>query len=311
MDKGQQQPKLKQLNPFAISSESRSLHYAARILTVAIAVGAFVLSFNALTSLAEAAGIANALSWVWAASVDGFILIATVATFVLQNKGKSRFYAWSILILFVVISVFGNGWHAVLATTDGFKLPTWAAVVITAIPPATLFLSIHLLILMIQPNEDQRKELDRNRKKSERLKAIEDKEIERLETQELRKEIRESRAAELVSGATYTATPIAAPPQIIPPQSVVPLASPQPIQQLPANYPQSPVPYPQPYQSVAETTGGSGVGMSDSQMIEYLEERLALNEDLPTGAAVARMLNKGERTGQNFIKKFKEGRGLI
>lgn len=286
--------------PFAISADSRFLHYSARILTIGIAMGAFVLSFNALTDLAVAAGISPEFGWLWAASVDGFILIATVAAFVLQNKGKSRYYAWTILILFVLLSIFGNGWHAVLATDAAPSLPTAVAVLITAIPPITLFLSIHLLVLMVQPDQEQKKVIDRYRKRNERLRIIEEKEIERLEEAEVRKGIRDSHASKMITGApmplsTQTTVPI--PPQISTAPPVLTGITPSS---------QEPV-----AQSALVGKNATETILNDVEMTEYLRELLELGKELPSGAAVARMMGKSERTGQNFIKKFKGEVGIL
>lgn len=164
-----------------VSSESRLLHMTARILAAVVAVGAAVLSFDALTQLAVASGISSQLAWLWAIVVDGFILIATISVFALRKRGRKAL-AWPFFILglFVVISIIGNGLHPILRADElqlsgtpalgenGSTLPFWAAAVVTAVPPIALFLAIHLLTVMVTPSKDMEKEIVRESKAAER-----------------------------------------------------------------------------------------------------------------------------------------------
>lgn len=160
-----------------VSSENKWLHRTARALTVVVAAAAAILSFDALTQLAIAAGISPALGWIWAVLVDGFILIATISVFALRKRNKKALaWAFFILGLFVFISIIGNGLHPILIAEelqlsgtpelDGGKLPFWAAVAVTAVPPIALFLAIHLMTVMITPSSDQEKALVKEEQKA-------------------------------------------------------------------------------------------------------------------------------------------------
>lgn len=162
-----------------VSSENRWLHIAARALTVVVAVAAAVLSFDALTQLAVAAGISPQLGWIWAVLVDGFILIATISVFALRKRSRGALaWAFFILGLFVAISIVGNGLHPILRADElnlsgtpeleGGGLPFWAATLVTAVPPVALFLAIHLITVMITPSKEQEKVLVREEAKAER-----------------------------------------------------------------------------------------------------------------------------------------------
>jgi hypothetical protein len=304
----------KNKSPFALSSDSKVLHVSARILTVFIAVGAFVLSFSALSDLAVASGILPELGWVWALSVDGFIIINTLAAFSLQNKGKSGIYAWSILVLFVILSIFGNAWHAVLTTTD-YKLPLAVSVIITAIPPITLFLSVHLLILMVQPTKEQKLETERLKKKQERLRAIEEREIEKLEKEAVRRQVRESKAAEMIRQPSTPAKPQASTP--VPPiRQETTQIEPAP-QGMKASYGEtsSPLTRPDTLSVLVDETPNADSEkfnriLTESEVFSILVERIANNEKLPSGKTVGEWIGKSERTGQNLVKKFKSEQGL-
>lgn len=272
--------------PAAVASDSKALNYATRVIVILVALGAAVLSFDALTSLAESAGIRREFSWVWAVVIDGFIMVATFAAFALRDRdGKSKYYAWTTLVVFVLFSIGGNAWHAAIAT-EGYVLPIEAAVVVTAIPPLALFLAIHLLILMVSPSHEQKEEMIRLRKKQERLRIIEEKELERIEKAALIRDINESKASQIVS-----VTPVPVQPSLkpIPPIGEAPLA----IQRVDM-------------QAIEEAPTGLAVVMSEAQVEVKLLELHETGEQLPTGKTVAQWLGKSERTGQNLLKKFRE-----
>lgn len=216
-----------------VHSSSRWLHSATLILVIAIAAGAGVLSFDGLTSLASASGIRPELAWVWALVVDGFILVATFATYVLKDRvAEDRFkkyYAWFVLGLFVTISIFGNAWHAVIIQ-ESIVLPDWVKICVSAIPPVAFFLAGHLLIIMMTPTEEEKKEHKRDIAREERKQRMKDKELiseeKILDTNLKRKE--ESVASELVTKVEETKistsvpavkAPVVKEPMIYPPES--------------------------------------------------------------------------------------------
>ena len=176
-----------------VSSESRLLHWTARILTIIVAGSAAILSFDALTQLAVAAGVTGALAWIWAVVVDGFILIATISVFALRKRGrKALIWPFVILGLFVLISIIGNGLHPILRADElqlsgtpdfGGKLPFWAATIVTAIPPIALFLAIHLLTVMVTPSENQEKQIAKEEKAAERVQQKLQQETDKLKVE--------------------------------------------------------------------------------------------------------------------------------
>jgi len=280
----------------AVSSDSKILHSTTRIVVVLVAIGAAILSFNALTALAEASGIRADFSWIWAVVVDGFILVATFAAFALKDRGKSKYYAYSTLGVFVVISIIGNAWHAAIAK-QGYALPIQAAVIVTAIPPLALFLAIHLLIIMVSPTEEQKEELARQKKRRDRLRAIEEKELERLEKAELIRDLKESQALKIAEEASISPAPkraLAPTVEKVPlsttSNSVTPIITPVPI---PAetNY--------------TETAVQPKILLTEPEVEAKLLQMVEAGQILPTGKTVAEWLGKSERTGQNLVKKFK------
>lgn len=115
---------------------------------VLLALGGFVLSFNALTDLAVHSGIIPELAFLWPLIVDGFIVVATAAAFALKQRGRRvTWYPWTALILFSAVSVAGNASHAVNA--DNVTVPVWVATVVSSVPAIALLIASHLLVVMI------------------------------------------------------------------------------------------------------------------------------------------------------------------
>lgn len=289
------------MTPGALQADSRILHYTTRLVVVLVAIGAAILSFDALTALAQASGIRPEFSWIWAIVIDGFIMVATLATFALQNRSKSsRYYAWTTLAIFVVFSILGNAWHAAISKTD-FVLPIWVSVIVTAIPPLALFLAIHLLVIMVSPTQEQREEFARQTSKRERLRKLEEKELEKAEKESLAKEIREATAAAKRIAAPVkkeepVSSNVAAPPTKVTSSPTASLVK-EVVNQEPDKPTLSAVENLN-YESEEEF-------LSEAQAMNKLRDLLENGKPLPTGKAVGAWLGKSERTGQNLVKKFK------
>ncbi|OZE92130.1 DUF2637 domain-containing protein [Rhodococcus sp. 15-2388-1-1a] len=114
---------------------------AARVGTVAIAAGAFWLSFTALQDLAVRSGVPASQAWVWPLIVDGLVLVATVAVVALDEH---RWYAWSLLGAGAALSLAGNGLHATYAG----ELPVAVRILVAAVPPLCLLAVTHLTVLL-------------------------------------------------------------------------------------------------------------------------------------------------------------------
>lgn len=119
------------------------------ILIIGLATGAFVLSFKALTDLALGSAIDPELAWIWPLIIDGFIVTATVAVFSLRGRGfKVTWYPWAALLLFAVVSVFGNSLHAG-NNQDKLTVDITIASLVSAAPAVALLLASHFLVIMI------------------------------------------------------------------------------------------------------------------------------------------------------------------
>ncbi|WP_370325930.1 DUF2637 domain-containing protein [Euzebya sp.] len=113
--------------------------------TVAIALGAFWLSFTALADLARRAGIPAGQAWVWPLIVDGITVVATISVVALAPHGRrATWYPWTLLVAGATISVAGNATHAMVATEG--DVPELLAAVIASVPPLVLLAITHLTV---------------------------------------------------------------------------------------------------------------------------------------------------------------------
>lgn len=113
--------------------------------TVFIAALAFWLSFTALTHLAERAGVAVRQAWAWPLTVDGVIVVATIAAVALRDR-KGAGYAWLLLTCGAAVSVTANAVQA--AMPAGRPLAPALAAAVCSVPPAVLLAVTHLTVVL-------------------------------------------------------------------------------------------------------------------------------------------------------------------
>jgi hypothetical protein len=125
---------------------------SALIMTSLIELGAFWLSFTALTDLAIRAGVHPSQAWVWPLIVDGVIVVATVSVIALVGHGRAvSAYPWALLLAGATVSVLANVAHAVVIS-DG-AVPAALAGAVAAVPPITLVASTHLSAVLLNRAE--------------------------------------------------------------------------------------------------------------------------------------------------------------
>ncbi|BEP14000.1 hypothetical protein acdb102_23110 [Acidothermaceae bacterium B102] len=105
-----------------------------------LAVGAFLLSYDALHQLARTSHVPALLAWLWPLIVDGFILVASLAILDAVHTGRRARYPWLLVLAFSTLSVTFNVLHA----PDDL-----VARLVAAIPPLALVLSFELLMRQI------------------------------------------------------------------------------------------------------------------------------------------------------------------
>ena len=125
----------------------RGLLLTTRALVILLAAAAFALSYSALRDLAVGAGINPDLAWMWPLIVDGLIVVATLATYALEDRGaRLLWYPWGTFILFAALSIAGNAMHS-MSNPDITVAPIVAAGV-SAVPAVALLIGSHLVFII-------------------------------------------------------------------------------------------------------------------------------------------------------------------
>jgi hypothetical protein len=108
-----------------------------------IGAAAFLLSYDALRSLALASGVRPGLARIWLGVLDGFIVVATLTVVAAKRATRPTWYPWALVVLFSAASVAFNILHAL----DQALTPAgWVAALVFAMPPMALVLATHLLL---------------------------------------------------------------------------------------------------------------------------------------------------------------------
>lgn len=176
----------------------RGVLWTAVAATVVIAIGAFVLSFAALTDLAERSGIDPSLAWIWPIIVDGMIVAATVAIVALNGHDRrSMVYPWTLLFFGAIVSTAANSAHAILTVGQmQSEIPPLVSALVAAMPPVVLLAITHLTVHMYQ----KRAEVIQARKLEEQAAAEADEAYHR-ELQLRKASAQEAMARAVVDGA--------------------------------------------------------------------------------------------------------------
>lgn len=123
---------------------SRLAVVLAVVGALAVVVAAFALTFDASRAVAHAAGIRDTLAWLLPTSVDGTMIVATVALMVMRQLDRGWRYPALVIAAGGAISIVCNGLHATGVEGQVILTPQWRFAVST-IPPLMLLLSVHLL----------------------------------------------------------------------------------------------------------------------------------------------------------------------
>jgi hypothetical protein len=129
-----------------VDRNSRGPIILVTVLNIILAGLAFVLSYPALMALAQASNIY--FPDLWPLIIDGFIVLATVAAWVLRDRRGVVWYPWAALGLFAASSIAGNSYHAILSESV-LKVPVIVASLVSSAPAIALLIASHLLVIMV------------------------------------------------------------------------------------------------------------------------------------------------------------------
>ena len=103
-----------------------------------IGAAAFLLSYDALHSLALASGVRPGLARIWPGVLDGFIVVATLTVVAAKRATRPTWYPWALVVLFSAASV---AFNILPAIDQGLASAGWIAALVFAMPPVALVLA--------------------------------------------------------------------------------------------------------------------------------------------------------------------------
>ncbi len=115
----------------------------ALVGTVTLFAVSFLLSYAGLAEAAGWARVPAGLSWAVPVTIDGSILVYTIAAWVFRARGESARLAWAALTMFAVLSVVANAVHA--WGDSPAALRTGLGMVIAGLAPVAVVLTTHTI----------------------------------------------------------------------------------------------------------------------------------------------------------------------
>lgn len=116
------------------------LFWFVALAVVALAAGAFALSFNALFDLAtKQGGVPHHLGWIWPVIVDLSLCVYTAAILVAQLQSRPAKLPVSLVIFYGLVTIAGNVLHAP---------PTPVGWFVASLPPLSLIFGTEILRTM-------------------------------------------------------------------------------------------------------------------------------------------------------------------
>jgi hypothetical protein len=123
--------------------DGRWVQPVSAVGVLGIGAAAFLLSYDALHSLAVASGVRPGLARIWPGVLDGFIVVATLTVVAAKRARQPTWYPWALVALFSAASVAFNILHALDRYLAAAR---WVGPLVFAMPPLALVLATHLLL---------------------------------------------------------------------------------------------------------------------------------------------------------------------
>lgn len=132
-----------------IAADSRPVLVFTVVLTVAVALASFALSFASLRDAALWGKVPEALAFLVPVVIDASVLVYGLVALVLRARGSSSAWAWTLMLGFTVVSIGANAAHAY---DVGPELRTIVGVVLVALAPLSVLTSTHALASLVVAN---------------------------------------------------------------------------------------------------------------------------------------------------------------
>ncbi|MFI6426031.1 DUF2637 domain-containing protein [Promicromonospora sp. NPDC050880] len=133
-----------------IAADSRPVLIVTVITTAAVALASFALSFASLRDAALWGRVPEGLAFLVPVVIDASVLVYGLVALVLRARGRSSAWAWTLMLLFTVVSIGANAAHAY---DVGPELRTIVGVVLVALAPLSVLTSTHALASLVVTDE--------------------------------------------------------------------------------------------------------------------------------------------------------------
>ncbi|MGW2093256.1 DUF2637 domain-containing protein [Promicromonospora sukumoe] len=129
-----------------IAADSRPVLVFTVVLTVAVALASFALSFASLRDAALWGRVPEPIAFLVPVVIDASVLVYGLVALVLRARGSSSAWAWTLMLGFTVVSIGANAAHAY---DVGPELRTVVGVVLVALAPLSVLTSTHALASLV------------------------------------------------------------------------------------------------------------------------------------------------------------------
>lgn len=129
-----------------IAADSRPVLIVTVITTAAVALASFALSFASLRDAALWGRVPEGIAFLVPVVIDASVLVYGLVALVLRSRGRSSAWAWTLMLLFTVVSIGANAAHAY---DVGPQLRTIVGVVLVALAPLSVLTSTHALASLV------------------------------------------------------------------------------------------------------------------------------------------------------------------
>lgn len=129
-----------------IAADSRPVLVFTVVLTMAVALASFALSFASLRDAALWGRVPESLAFLVPVVIDASVLVYGLVALVLRARGSSSAWAWTLMLGFTVVSIGANAAHAY---DVGPELRTIVGVVLVALAPLSVLTSTHALASLV------------------------------------------------------------------------------------------------------------------------------------------------------------------
>jgi len=120
---------------------------------VFVALAGLILSYESLLNLAKVSGAVKVgLAWLWPLTLDTLAIVASLNVLWAETRQEHDWYAWTLVIVFTVLSVVFNATHAGFDSLMAMSPypPAVIAAFVGVIPPIAAALALHLVVRLIR-----------------------------------------------------------------------------------------------------------------------------------------------------------------